>query len=272
MRLAETLLNGGHIWQTFPLDLHNYAPSYPDYAPSYDEGQKRVADHEFRRRFRLLIDQWIFSGRGPDNVEIPRDRTIFAVPEGGGKTLFDVLGEWLEINRPLALMSSPARIEFSPARMPLAEGRSPDIFGCEYAVYWLTHVLIHPRAGLLVARCENARCGKYYFRQRKTLRSITRGSYCGKCPRIGAAERTKISRRLRSESLISLAASVWPGDWKPTARYKRLEEQVAAAMRKNRWVHVRSNWVTRNRAAIEREVERKKNEKQQNTGWSLPTQ
>jgi hypothetical protein len=142
-----------------------------------------------------------------------------------------MLGAWVDRHKPSVGVMGTGELAVWDPPTPSLRDVEPSLFGKEYAMYWLFKLLNSPVAALL-ARCENRKCGNYYLRRRVRKSPIKRGTYCGRCTGVGSTARTKASRERRKQTLINLAAGVWPDEWKPTREYRKLSDWVAAEMRK----------------------------------------
>jgi hypothetical protein len=142
-----------------------------------------------------------------------------------------MLGAWVDRHKPSVGVMGTGELAVWDPPTPSLRDVEPSLFGKEYAMYWLFKLLNSPVAALL-ARCENRKCGNYYLRRRVRKSPIKRGTCCGRCTGVGSTARTKASRERRKQTLINLAAGVWPDEWKPTREYRKLSDWVAAEMRK----------------------------------------
>jgi len=251
-------LNGGKHWGWL---------SEAETAKHYQPEQVKQADILFTKRLRALVDQWIGSGKDREGIESPLNRNVNAVPTGYTQPLFDVLSAWLNRNMPtpalmrsgkIAIIAQPPK-DRTTDEHGLVKFRDPEEYGNECAIFHFKELLDTPGAHR-VGRCNNPKCRRYYVRRRLRKAEIKRGTYCGNCTAAGSVERMKRSREARKQRLVSLAADRWD-DWKQTRRYGEKADWVARQMNKLSDRAITAKWVTRNRLAIEAEVERRKHAK-----------
>jgi hypothetical protein len=148
------------------------------------------ADAAFLTTLRALVDQWIDSGINEDGIERPSSRHVHPSPKGYQESLFDILLEWLGRNRPRPALMRDGKLGILDLR-PNLHGLELDTYARESAIFYLSELLECPAPHRL-ARCKN--CRTYFARKRERKGDIKRGTYCGKCELLGAAERTKLSR------------------------------------------------------------------------------
>jgi hypothetical protein len=233
------LLNTGKYWGwlAHPLVAKNYSP----------DAIVR-ADKVFFEAFRGMVDQWIDSGIDENGIETPPSRYVCGLPHGYSESLFDVLAGWLGRHMPKPMLMSDGTIGILD-QPPSQHGLEPEIYAREAAIYHLKELLDSPCPHRL-ARCRNPKCRIYFVRKRERKGSIKRGTYCGNCELIGAAERTRISRRQRKSQLLKAAAEAWPR-WKKSNRHPIKAEWVAQQVNAVcGGARIHAKWVTQNKNAI----------------------
>ena len=248
------MLNGADPWLMRPLR---------SFAAEYGLSEKQRSGAEIVRHLRALVNQWIDSGKDSHGIEEPSKRNVITVLPDAGERLTDVLQEWIDRHKPSARIMGTGEVAVFDPPIPSLRGVEPALFAREYAVFWLYKILNSPVAAR-IARCSNRTCGAYYLRRRVRNSAIKRGTYCVRCSGVGSTVRTNASRERRKQTLINLAADVWPADWKPTVGYSKLSDWVAARMKKKKMsppVEITGRWVTEKRKEIEMEVERRKHAK-----------
>lgn len=227
----------------------------------YGPAGRRLAHQEFVGCLRALVDQWIDSSKDPDGIEEPLKRSLTGKFPGSEDPLYEVLVAWVGKNVRPSIERTGKLVALEP--LLFFPGLDPISFGRQHAIYWFVTLLDCPGARRL-SRCANRGCRQYYARRRLRTAPVKRGAFCSKCGGAGSEARTKVSRDVRKQQLIALAADVWPVLWKPTRRHAKLSELVVAKMkRKTRKtpVTITGKWVSQNRKIIEMEVERRKNAK-----------
>jgi hypothetical protein len=234
------LLNTGRDWGWLGTSItaKNYAP----------EAIVR-ADAVFLSTLRALVDQWIDSGIDEHGVETPSRRYVRGLPKGYSASLFDILRGWLERNIPRPALMTNGRIGILD-RMPELFGLELDTYARETAIYYLKELLECPAPHRL-GKCKNPKCETYFARKRGPKGAIKRGTYCGECDLVGAAERTRLSRQRRKIQQLGAAAKAWP-QWKKSRSYPSQTEWVAARVNQEVFgaAPVHPKWVTQNRERI----------------------
>jgi len=234
------VLNGGWFWRWMDDAL---------IAMNHTAEQIKRADATFLRAFRALVDQWIDSGIDEDGIETPSRRYVRGLPKGYSESLFDILLEWLSRNMPRPALMNEGRIGILDQR-PSPQGMDLETYAHESAVYFLKELLECPTPHRL-GRCRNTKCRAYFARKRVRTGNIKRGTYCGKCELLGAAERTRLSRLCRKNQQLDAAATAW-GQWKKNNRHPKRADWVSTQVNRRfpRWPHIHAKWVTQNAAAI----------------------
>jgi hypothetical protein len=233
---VERLNNGRHWgWLDHPHVAKNYTP----------EGILR-ANATFLKTLRALVDQWIESGVREDGIDVPSSRYVRGLPKGYSESIFDVLHGWLGRNMPKPALMNDGRIAIldqSPR-----PGLEAETYAREAAIFHLKELLESPAPHRL-AKCKN--CRNYFARKREHKGQIKRGTYCGNCELIGAAERTRLSRQRRKNQLLEAAAKAWP-QWTRSHRNPSQAEWVAKQVntQAHSGVHIHAKWVTQNREKI----------------------
>jgi hypothetical protein len=231
-------LNGTEYWGWIKL---------PPTSIQYTREDLLRADEVFLSTLRRLVDQWIASGLSDDGTETPSSRYVRPAPKGYTESLFDVLRGWLELNMPKPALLTNGQIvvvDQTPELYP----RDVDSYSRDTAIYYLKELLECPAPSRL-GKCRN--CGTYFARKRERKRRIKRGTYCGKCELIGAAERTRCSRQRRKDRQLDAAALAW-SEWTESNRHPNRANWVAR--RVNRQVRggaaIQAKWVVQNRKRI----------------------
>lgn len=237
--ILHVLLTGKH-WGSL---------DFPGASQNYPSGDKERARTMFLNTFRALVDQWIDSGIDADGIETPSNRYVRGPPPGYSESLFDVLLGWLGRNMPRPALMNEGTIAILEQR-PQLSGHDLEAYARESAIFYLKELLECENRSRL-GRCRNPRCRVYFIRKRTRRGDIKRGSYCGKCAIIGAAERTRLSRQHRKDQQLDAAAVAWT-QWKKNTRYPQQAEWTAVQVNRKfpRWPQIRVKWVTQNKQAI----------------------
>lgn len=220
-------------------------------AAEYTPQELQRGNLAFVKSVRALTDQWIDSGKDA-GIEAPLSRSVYKLPPGYSEPLHEVLKAWLDRNPPEYDVLRTGEIAVFSKGPQLDRYASLELYARDCAIYWLNKELLERPAAHRIARCNNPACGRYYVRTRLRKVEIKRGTYCGKCPGAGSAERTRASRAARKRKLIERAASFW-NTWKPTRRFGSRSKWVAKQMKAG----LTGRWVSQNRAEIEAQVERR---------------
>lgn len=248
---AVYLLSGGKHWGWL---------SFPGEAETLSLEVLNRADAMFLNTFRALVNQWIDSGIEAE-IESPLTRDIRNVPPGYSVPLFDVLYAWLNRNMPQPALMNSGRIAIL-AKSPnnwttdergFAKRVDPEEYAKECAIFHFKELLDTPGAHRL-ARCNNPECGRHYLRRRLRKKEIKRGTFCTECAGKGSQARTRATRYRRRQALVEAAAGYWR-EWNALTRRGTLSDWVAGKLRKEFRISITGKWVSRNRKAIETEVE-----------------
>src|SRR5271157_4593137 len=234
------LLNSGRHWGWLdhPLIAKNYTP----------EGILH-ADAVFLKTLRALVDQWIDSGINEDGTETPSSRYVRGLPKGYSESLFDILHGWLCRNMPKPALMNDGRIAILD-QPPNPHGLEAEEYAREAAISYFKELLESPVPHRL-GRCKNPKCRTYFARKRERKGDIKRGTYCGKCELIGAAERTRLSRQRKKNQQLDAAANAW-SQWTKSNKHPIREEWVAKQVNKQvcSGATIQAKWVTQNREEI----------------------
>lgn len=254
------LLNGGRHWGW--LD-HSAEPK------NFTPQQIKRGNEVFTKAFRALVNQWIDSGKDARGIESPLRRYVNKAPRGYTEPLLEVLRLWLVRNMPKLVLMQSGKVAIAvqpPNHWELDEHGlvkylEPGKYAKECAIFHFKELLDTPGANRL-ARCNNPECSRPYYLRRRLPRKaeIKRGTYCGNCAGAGSMKRTKVSREVRRQKLVNLAADSW-NDWKPTRLHGKKSDWVAQQMNKQSDSAITGRWISRNLKAIEIEVERRKHAK-----------
>ncbi len=236
--LVVELLNTGRHWGRL---------SHPIVAQSYSPDALRRADAAFLTTFRALIDQWIDSGINEDGVETPSSRYVRGLPRGYSESLFNILAGWLGRNMPKPLLSSDGTIGIVD-QPPNHYGLEAEAYAREQAIYHFKELLASPVPHRL-GKCKN--CRTYFARKRERKGDIKRGTYCGNCELIGAAERTRLSRKRRKNQQLDAAAKAWL-QWTKSNNHPSQSEWIAKQVNKQvrSGTQIQAKWVTQNKREI----------------------
>lgn len=234
------VLNTGRHWGY--LDL-------PMAAESYTQETICRANETFLTTLRAFVDQWIESGISEDGTETPSSRYVRGLPKGYSESLFDILHDWLGRNMPKTVLMTEGRFGIVD-QQPQLRGLELETYARETAIFYLKELLECPAPHRL-GRCKNPACRTYFVRKREYKGVIKRGTYCGNCELMGAAERTRQSRQRRKEQQLDAAAKAWPL-WKRSNRHRNRAEWIAAQVNKQvgSAARIQAKWVTQNREAI----------------------
>jgi len=234
------LLNTGRHWGLL---------QHPLVAQGYTPEALRRADAAFLTTLRALVDQWIDSGINEDGTETPSSRYVRGLPRGYSESLFDILCGWLGRNMPKPLLSSDGRIGIID-QPPNHYGLEAETYAREQAIYYFKELLESPVPHRL-GKCKNPECRTYFARKRERNGGIKRGTYCGNCELIGAAERTRLSRQRRKNQQLDAAAKAW-AQWKKSNKHPSQSEWVAKQVNKQicTGTRIQAKWVTQNRNEI----------------------
>lgn len=228
-------LNGGGHWGTL------------DWAHPGNSSNAEVLERAtttFQKTLRELVDQLIETGVDQDGIETPSNRRVRASVDEPPIPLFEVLHEWLGRNMPKPALMNDGTIAILET-LPLAHGKDPNAYARDMAIYYFKDILESP-ARSRIGKCANRSCQKYFVRQRERRSAIKRGTYCGKCKLVGAAERTRISRLRRKVQMLSIAAEAWSRWEKRPVRTDRAKWVATQVNRKfGRWQFVGQNGSTR---------------------------
>jgi hypothetical protein len=233
-------LNGGRNWGF--LDT-------PPIIETVEPDRLNRANALFHETLRALVDQWIASGISEDETESPSSRFVRGLPNGYSESLFDILHDWLGRNMPRPALMNDGIIAMLEQR-PNPFGLDVETYAREMAIFYLKELLESP-ARNRVERCRNPKCGKYFARKRKSKDQIKRGSYCGERELIGAAERTKLSRKRRKNQQLEVAAEAW-ARWNANNRHPDQASWVASQVNRKlpRLPTIQAKWVTQNKREI----------------------
>lgn len=208
-----------------------------------------------RKTMKLLVDQWIASGKNAGGADCPLDRNVnwtspaFPVPL---ETAFCAL---------ITLQSEGPREEMQPdgkrrlvRYLPhfdntLHEGRESwsdalNEHGQRLAMFSFAQ-LLDSSYSYHIARCDG--CKGYFAYERKPRRTIKRGIFCKDCKPRASLVRTKASRETERGKLLDLAAKFWP-QWTERKHPNRalwIAEKINA-QRKGTERRITQKWVSRN--------------------------
>jgi hypothetical protein len=237
------------------------APS-PPRAPAEQKLSRVIGDALVSAYLRELVDAWLESGRGTHGSESPAGRNLFRAHH-----CWEVVYEFLQQHPP----SLEPDIQGTGFKLTIAPTRwKPRLSGSFFAIQrarahrLFIGILTSPWAFRL-CKCRHPRCGRYFVAT-QIRRSYRHGTFCSREHRVyaGAQAFMKQRRKLAQNELIEQAA-LWLSRGGRTAAWQadpRLKVRLVAALnqrigRSPDLVAVRGSvgvkWVTRNRAAIERQ-------------------
>jgi hypothetical protein len=222
------------------------------------------------RMMQELADVWIDSGKsGADrSVDAPYDRNTKDAPPGHTWAICDLYDLILRKDPKTTEMGRDGKqIQVRPIpridmRTLSAENASGmlNVLGERLAVYFFAELLHSPYARHL-ARCD--RCGRYFAYERVRKGFSEGGVYCREHAGSGSLVRCQFSRERMNRRRIQVAADAW-ASWDP-AQVNRAGDRAAWVVRAINSAFPndpkKQNWVNRNRAAIEKEVEERKHAK-----------
>ncbi|HZY60887.1 MAG TPA: hypothetical protein VFE38_00065 [Edaphobacter sp.] len=216
------------------------------------EQQKEKAYTIFRESLRALIDEWIDTGREGtpgEVIECPWDRKLTFEAK---KKVFEVRGA-VKVN---VLDDGSIELcvdERPPIYFPLLQRAE------RYATSWFSRLLDN-EARYKLFRCDN--CMRYFVRNSAPRKGqyIKRGAFCEQCKNIGGAKRNEVRRRGIQGMRIDAAVEWWTKYPKTREPFEQwvIEKINRALKKKGINEPVKRNWLTRNRAQIEAEMERRK--------------
>jgi hypothetical protein len=209
-----------------------------------------TAEVTFQTELRALVDGFIQTGVDENGVETPSNRRVRAAVDEPPIPIFDVLYEWFVRNKPMPALTNDGTIAIL-AGQPRFDGRSLEQYGRDMAIYYFQELLASP-LWTRIGKCTNRHCGQYFVRQRRRKTPIKRGSFCGECTLIGAAERTRRSRRERKRQMLDIAAQAWNAADEHRLRKDRAAWIAAQVNKKfGKMQFICSKWVNQNRKEIE---------------------
>jgi hypothetical protein len=217
---------------------------------------------ELGARFRGLVDEWLATGRRMDGSERPRSRNLSQT----SAACFKVMSYMDRYPARVALSPDGSELSVDIAEvstLPLP-GPNPYYDNGEEAIRLFVGVITSDWRWQL---CKCVYCGKYFLHAR-TRQVYSKGTFCCRQHQSHAAavSGTKARRMAAKSALIELAAgrllkaketgTDWMRNPKTTAR---LASQISRHIQiagnptlKASTPVIKSNWVTRNRHAIER--------------------
>jgi hypothetical protein len=199
---------------------------------------------------RSLVGEFIQTGIDRNGIETPSSRRVRASVDEPPIPIFDVLYEWFVRNKPMPALNSDGTIAIL-AGQPRLNERTHEQYARDMAIYYFQELLASPFWSR-VGKCANLDCTQYFLRRRRRGAPIKRGSFCGECKLVGAAERTRQSRRKRKLEMLKIAAQAWNASSKRRLRTERaawVAAQVNKKVGRIRFIHPK--WVNQNRAEIE---------------------
>lgn len=164
-----------------------------------------LASQTFTQSLRLLIDEWLDSGRDENGVEEPHNRRP-------GRHGLEAL---IYFDQKVPVASS--RIENGERMIYLpAERRTNRANGAENPVYdakrdallMFSEFMDRPELKARLAKCR--RCGIYYLNKRKLAARYEAGTFCAACRSKVSAARSESDRRKERKGLLDvLFAEAW---------------------------------------------------------------
>jgi len=243
--------------------------------PGFRNASRETRDaaiSEFLHTLRQLVDQWLESGK--DRVkfaEQPWSRNVFWVSDTYQERIDRRLQKFMDRNPPpnefgrdgrLAPLETVSHLWMpKPAAWPFPEPELEDTLARarDHGIAEFQKFLGSSCPQRLF-KCDG--CGTYFVRTRtpKKETAIYHGAFCERCKHKGGARRTGTSRNRRLQEMIGWAADAWV-KWKPkkpfVERSDWVTEKVNAKLLRAGRDLIKVNWVSRHRAEIEIEVERR---------------
>ena len=221
---------------------------------------------EFSNSLHGLFDQWIKSGRNPQDVAVenPWERSIFWESQTGAESIEKVLADYASRNPPRLLINRDSTLDILGG-ISNVTAKDALVRGRDRAVAFFLDFLNSPARERLF-RCH--KCHLYFVRSRAPRKNslIYHGTFCESCKGAGSAKRTRESRNRRRRPMIERAAdasSKWTGTRRQGTRVEWIRMNVNAKLPAGQ-APVEVNWVTRHRKEIDEEVERRKHAKRKN--------
>jgi hypothetical protein len=214
------------------------------------EAEMTGASVIFQSQLHDLLDAFIQTGIDRDGIETPSNRRVRASVDGPPIPIFDVLYDWFVRNKPMPALCNDGTIAIL-AGQPRVNGISHEQYARDMAIYYFQELLASPLWSR-VGKCANPGCGRYFLRQRLRKAPIKRGTYCGACKLVGAAERTRQSRSKRKVAMLQTAAQAWNASSNRRLLRNRaawVAAQVNKKYGKVQFVHPK--WVNQNLGQIE---------------------
>jgi hypothetical protein len=253
----------------------------PDNADGIASEKASIARLAFTLSLRMMVDAWINSAKTEEG-EQPWKRTFWPLflqdhvernppllqiaEEGPCLVMFPHVWDKrkrlpLLVKEPLESMLTQLEDMKSPSRQFVRE-IMPFAFDAAIAMFLQ---LLDSSERTRMFRCDG--CRAYFFRARAPKKDtpIYHGSYCANCKGKGKdrARRTMESRTQRTQEKIGWAADAW-AQWKPQRRFGERSDWIVKKVNARLPTDqnpIKVNWLTRHRAEIEAELERRKHAK-----------
>jgi hypothetical protein len=228
------------------------------------------AKEGFLKTLRRFVDQWIDSGKTYQDTDSPHNRDLSRTVPGYETPLFDTLADWLHHHPPTMLLLRSGvvgisdRVRFNHDDL--------DAYALDLAFYYFLVLLELPDRERLF-RCDG--CKTYLARARSPKKGIPiyHGTFCKNCKGKGGVRRTLAIREKRKQEIIGVAADYWlkSEEHRSFTRAKSAGIQADPERAKHKWIatqvnreltrrnrdHITGKWVTQNRIAILKELERR---------------
>lgn len=224
------------------------------------ESECEAASAAFFIRLRAFVDGFLQTGIDSSGIETPSSRRVRASADEAPimtvsadeapVVIFDEIYESWRRNQPRPLLNGDGTMAIG-VNQPRWGNQDSNQFARDTATYYFQELLSSP-VWTRIGKCANPTCKRYFLRKRQRKTAIKRGSYCGSCKLIGAAERTRLSRERLKKEMLRVAAEAWR-EWgtraRRTDRAAWVANRVNQAFGKTRFI--RPKWVNQNRDAIQ---------------------
>lgn len=222
--------------------------------------QCEAANAAFITRLRAFVDGFIQTGIDSSGIETPSSRRVRAsagespiMTVSDDETpvvIFDEIYESWRRNQPRPFLNGDGTLAVSH-HQPRWENQGSELYARDMATYYFQELLGSPFWSC-IGKCANPICKRYFLRKRRRKTSIKRGSYCGNCKPVGAAQRTRISRERAKREMLRVATQAWQ-EWgvrrRRTGRAAWVANRINRVFGKTRFIHPK--WVNQNSKAIE---------------------
>jgi hypothetical protein len=231
-------------------------PGFPDYGVLARQPEFiRTAEDSFCQTMKLLVDQWIISGKRHDGADSPLERNANWTGQGFPQSL-ETSYRRLIVNSgisPIPVMRKDGKRRLKRT-LPNLDAFAQDVtrsecevfreHGKRLAMFYFAELLDSPYS-FHIARCDG--CKGYFAYERKPRRTISRGTFCKDCKGAASRVRTQAYRKGERKDLLALVVKFWP-QWTERKHPNRalwIAQQVNA-QRKGTERRITQKWVNRN--------------------------